>query len=1029
MRRLWTFHLVTLALAACTPALSSATLTTRYTYEPNIANVKLGTKVTAAGDLNGDGFGDIAASAVGGAYVFYGSSSGPFVSTPWVGTGYGSTPAAVGDVNGDGYQDLVTFDPSTPSAAGHVYLFAGSSSGLGSSPITTLVGPADSSGWGLVAGVGDVNGDGYADVIIAAPDYDDGGQVYGRLWLYRGNSSGLSLDTGFEFPRSTEKADLRHVGYAVCGVGDRNGDGFADVAVLANRPGSADDRLIVLAGSTTGLAPNGSWSPLAGHFGELRGPADVNGDNNSDFLVAAPGPSLGNWLVYGSGSGPALITLGGEAPAFFLGDVNNDGYTDMAQLSGSYTCECGDPFCIPKPCGGYFPPKPYLFLGGSSLKNANELLGSAGKFADHYSEAGDVDGDGFTDLIEGFPSISNGQSNEGRVAVFRWTGPTTSPPTTTSKPDGGWVPGNPMCHGMPPVHLNADGLGDLVVGEPGFMGAEGPVGRVSVFLGPSTTGPPFDLFGGGNSQFGAAVDGGGDVNGDGYSDLLVGAPGLSNGQFEEGSAFLFYGGSVPDPLPDWSVEANASFAHMGTSVAVPGDVNGDGYADVLTGLAGGLPAAQGDGLPMGGAHIQLYLGSSSGPGVSPVWSVEGNSADGFGSALAGGDFNRDGYADVAIGVPGANHVLVYHGSALGLPPAPSVMLSGSGGFGSAIATAGDVNGDGYGDLLVGSPLFGDFSPTGRAELFAGSVSGLVTIAAWTADGAPGEALGSSLAAGDLDGDGLSDVVVGGPGFDSDRGEARVYVSTESGLVLKEQIAGDPGTAQRLGGSVACLDTDGDGFADVALGAPGHSGFGPPAGMQFHFGNGSSGRTHGAQQLRAIGGAPVDRMGSSGATGFRIRAQGFGPAGRSRLRLEYQVHAPGAPWGPLMHGPWQESTFPAPVPMEVMVMGLQPSTPYAWRARIASSGPDIYRSSHWLSCLGAGGSASSIRTGTVVLDVPPGNPAASGPLVAAVRPNPAVSLVHVDLLPGGPEAVALDVFDLQGRHLRHLVSDSGPAASR
>src|SRR5262245_7320155 len=109
MRRSWSIHVVSLALAACTPALSSATLTTRYTFEPNLADVNLGARVIAAGDLNGDGFGDIAASAFGGAYAFYGSSTGPFVATAWVVTGHGSTPVAVGDVNGDGYDDLARF--------------------------------------------------------------------------------------------------------------------------------------------------------------------------------------------------------------------------------------------------------------------------------------------------------------------------------------------------------------------------------------------------------------------------------------------------------------------------------------------------------------------------------------------------------------------------------------------------------------------------------------------------------------------------------------------------------------------------------------------------------------------------------------------------------------------------------------------------------------------------------------------------------------------------------------------------------
>src|SRR5260221_1005526 len=185
VRSLGTFVLTAVAACAIGAAPARATVATRYTFEPNIANARLGGVVAAAGDLNADGYGDIVASATTGAYAFYGSASGPFTSLPSTRAGHGSTPAAAGDVNGDGVQDLVTFDLSTPSAAGHVYLFAGSSIGLASTPLRTIVGPADATGWGAATGVGDVDGDGFADVVVAAPDPANA-RGTGELLLYLG---------------------------------------------------------------------------------------------------------------------------------------------------------------------------------------------------------------------------------------------------------------------------------------------------------------------------------------------------------------------------------------------------------------------------------------------------------------------------------------------------------------------------------------------------------------------------------------------------------------------------------------------------------------------------------------------------------------------------------------------------------------------------------------------------------------------------------------------------------------------------
>jgi hypothetical protein len=84
--------------------------------------------------------------------------------------------------------------------------------------------------------------------------------------------------------------------------------------------------------------------------------------------------------------------------------------------------------------------------------------------------------------------------------------------------------------------------------------------------------------------FGTAVDRAGDVNGDGYGDLIIGAEGYSNGQVEEGAVYLYLGGPAgPSAEPDAVLEIDAADAHFGFSVAAAGDVNGDGYSDILVG--------------------------------------------------------------------------------------------------------------------------------------------------------------------------------------------------------------------------------------------------------------------------------------------------------------------------------------------------------------------------------------------------------------------------------------------------------------
>ncbi len=168
-----------------------------------------------------------------------------------------------------------------------------------------------------------------------------------------------------------------------------------------------------------------------------------------------------------------------------------------------------------------------------------------------------------------------------------------------------------------------------------------------------------------------------------------------------------HGGPRPDAptlsFPSgWSAEGEAAGDRFGFSLANAGDVDGDGYADVLV----GAPAADSR-----RGRVYLYLGSPHGPAASPAWSAAGeNEGDEFGRAVAGaGDVNGDGYADVLVAAPKypprfphpLGRIYLYLGSPAGLARAPTWKVVGDYGLGHAVAGAGDVDGDSYPDVIAG----------------------------------------------------------------------------------------------------------------------------------------------------------------------------------------------------------------------------------------------------------------------------------------------------------------------------------------
>jgi hypothetical protein len=386
---------------------------------------------------------------------------------------------------------------------------------------------------------------------------------------------------------------------------------------------------------------------------------DVNGDGYDDVLVGAPAKGLGKAYLYFGGPGVDSIpdvTFTSEPDNFGaafgtaveLADLDADGYADVI---------------VGNPYGGLIG-RVFVFFGGPAMDATSDLVLTGTftleGFGFALASAGDINGDGYEDLVVGSPFY-----------------------TPPYDPAALWVRGQAsIFFGGPSV----DDKADLILETPFPSVPQRIVG------------------------LGTDVARVGDVNGDGYADLAVGQVDTGGSDpFGFARAFIYFGGPSMDGVPDQFVRSSMFASPLDHSLSTAGDFLADGYGDLA--VAEPIIRADGNEAQSNPGQVFLYFGASvAGPDSIPDLVLRGDASDGqFGYSISGGkDLNGDGHSDLLIGDPFNNfdgrrrgRVYVFNGGTTA-DTVPDVILNGEtdGSWFGRTTSMGDLNGDGIADAIV-----------------------------------------------------------------------------------------------------------------------------------------------------------------------------------------------------------------------------------------------------------------------------------------------------------------------------------------
>jgi hypothetical protein len=916
------------------------------------SNNYFGYSVASAGDVNGDGYDDIIVGAygynsnTGRAYLYYGglimNTVADMVFTGVPDSWFGISVSTAGDANGDGYDDVIVGAYGYSSSTGRAYIYYGGSN-MNNLADVIMTGSAAGDLFGIsVRSAGDVNGDGYSDVIIGAnrsySSWTGGANIY-----FGGSSMNNTADVIL-----TGEAAYNLFGFSVSSAGDVNGDGYSDVIVGAYGYSSNTGRAYIYFGgsamnNTADLTMSGET--IDSYYGfSVSNAGDVNGDGFSDAIVGASGHSsnFGKAYIYFGGTSMNNnedVTMTGEQSTNYFGgsvssagDVNGDGYSDVIIGADGFISNTG---------------KAYLFFGGTSMNNTPDatMTGETTNnfFGRSVSTAGDVNGDGYTDLIVG--AFKN-SSETGRVYLYDYfmKSEISSDITITGNLPHARFGMSVSTAG----DVNGDGYSDVIVGADAHSNY---TGRAFIFFGGPSMDNIADVTMSGISiydSFGFSVSTAGDVNGDGYSDVIIGAYGEFVFNSYTGRAQIFFGGASMDNVPDVTMAGETVGGRYGWSVSTAGDVNGDGYSDVIVG-AHSYSSSKG--------RSYVYFGGVLPDNTADVI-MDGEAAgDEFGvSVSTAGDVNVDGYSDVIIGSDqyssNTGRAYIFLGGSSPDNTADVTMTGEATNnyFGRSVSCAGDVNGDGYSDVMVGET--GNASVTGKTYIYFGGNfldnNPDVTLA--------GETIGSRFgfsvsSAGDINGDGYSDVIVSAYGYSAWTGKAYVYFGGSSMNNSADMTMTGEATINYFGQNVSTAgDVNGDGYSDLVVGSPSYATVGR---TYIYLGSAISAKPI----LNYVKDVPNDQGGYVNLKWARSSFDVFG----NNLVTGYSVYRSYPPSGGnfsweeiAVVNPSQHSfyTYTSPTPYD---SGSQSSGNLFFKIRARTSNPDSY----WESAILSGRSVDNI----------------------------------------------------------------------
>lgn len=641
---------------------------------------------SAAGDVNNDGFDDILIPSTDRVYIFYGGrkmdTQPDIILKEEQERGVLQfTVSKAGDMNKDGFDDIIIGTQGfslNGYNVGKVSVYYG---GAEMDTIADLVMTGEHSGdffGGTVSDAGDLNNDGYDDVLVNATRYKNINKEDGRVYVYYGGNANDTI------------ADILIDGIDGQSAGDINRDGFDDLLIKQS---------VYWGGSLMDSIPDYNFT-IPFNFTSIpkfAGAGDYNNDGYADILTGQAndsqnGERAGCVSVFFGGqqlkSNPDLVFYGVPMEDYFgdsvssAGDLNKDGYDDFIIGSVGNDKAEKNGGCVD------------IYLGGSSINDQPALTLTGQKANDQFghcvSTAGDVNNDGYSDFLVGglFTNQVNlylGNKEMDKLASYILEGEKPGSAFGYSVSNAG--------------DFNRDGFDDYIIGDP-WNDIKGPnTGKAYFYFGgPSIDTNPDLIFQGETKYngFGAAVASAGDINNDGFPDIMIGAPSYDTREVH-GRLYVYFGSSSPDTIPDVVINGYNNYQRLGMVIASAGDVNNDSYDDIIVGMPNYASS------PSGINYINLYYGGAVMDTIPDVKIVKRGYCFGNGISTAG-DLNNDGYDDVMIG--GNDRLYVYYGG-LAMDTIPDMVIQEEhnwwNAFGRSLSLAGDVNNDGRTDLLVGNP--------------------------------------------------------------------------------------------------------------------------------------------------------------------------------------------------------------------------------------------------------------------------------------------------------------------------------------